>query len=250
MAKSISLLKPSSTAERVASILREHILSTPEGAYMGSEADLAQEIGVSLPTLRQSARMLEYEQLLTIKPGKGGGYFTRRPNIETAIKSASQYLSSKDLISNAKFFECADPIVAAIIEKAVTCEDEELIGELRKFVEEQRNSANKLLPPEESFKVSTRQMFLLAKMSDNVMLELFSRILWNEVSVSRTTGTFQDSKDIVQTNYRTRLRVAEAVLERDREKALKAWRTRSKFLRSWPQRGLHIQSQAGKQGTE
>ena len=30
--------------------------------------------------------MLEYEELLTVKPGKGGGYFTRRPTIETAIR--------------------------------------------------------------------------------------------------------------------------------------------------------------------
>lgn len=240
MNSSIRLLKPTSTADRVADILRDHILSSEEGAYMGSEADLASEIGVSLPTLRQSARMLEHEQLLTIKPGKGGGYFARRPSIETAIKSASQYLSSKNLINNAMFMDCADPIVTAIIELAVKCKDEELIDDLKQFVEEQRNGTDNLLPPEESFKVSARFMTMLGKMSQNLLLELFARILWNEVSVSRTTGTFEESQQIVKTNFRTRLRVAEAVLQKDREKALKAWRTRSKFLRSWPQRGFHL----------
>lgn len=240
MIKRISIVKPSSTADRVANILREHILTTPEGTYMGSEADLADKIGVSLPTLRQAARMLEYEQLLKIKPGKGGGYFARRPDIETAIKSASQYLSSKDLISNAMFMDCADPIISRIIELAVKCEDKALLEELKLFVEGQRKNADQLLPPEESFKVSATLMTLFGKMSKNILLELFCRILWNEVSVSRTTGTFEDTQQIMKTNFSTRLKVAEAVLKKDGEKALKAWRTRSKFLRTWPQRGFHL----------
>ncbi len=207
---------------------------------MGSEADLASEIGVSLPTLRQAARMLEYEQLLTIKPGKGGGYFTRRPSIETAIKSASQYLSSKDLISNPSFMDCADPIVTAIIAKAANCDDEKLLEKLRQFVEDQRNDENKQLLPEESFKVSSNLMSLLGAMSQNVLLELFARILWNEVSVSRTTVSPSEAQQVLKLNYRTRLNVAEAVLAQNPKKALKAWQARSSFLRSWPQRGFHL----------
>lgn len=250
MSKSIAVLKPSSTAERVADILREHILTTPEGTFIGSEADLAAEIGVSLPTLRQSARMLEYEQLLSIKPGKGGGYFARRPSVETAIKSASQYLSSKDLISNAMFMDCADPIIIKIIEEAVKCDDDALWDELRRFVEDQHKNSKKILPTEESFKVSANLMTLFGQMSQNILLELFIRILWNEVSVSRTTGTFEETQQVLQTNYRTRLRVAEAVLEKDPEKALKAWCTRSKFLRSWPQRGFHLRRQIAAKAVE
>ena len=106
-----------------------------EEAYVGSEADIASEFGVSLPTLRQAARMLEYEELLTIKPGKGGGYFTRRPTIETAMKSASQFLSSKVLISNATFMDVADPMVIQVLEAAVKCKDEDLIKKLRLFAQ-------------------------------------------------------------------------------------------------------------------
>ena len=84
--KNSVLVKSSSTADRVAIILRKRILSLQEAAYMGSQASIAAEVGVSLPTLRQAARMLESEGLLTIKPGKDGGYFTRRPTIETAMR--------------------------------------------------------------------------------------------------------------------------------------------------------------------
>ena len=244
MSNPIPLLKPTSTADRVAKILRDHILSTPEGTYLGSEADLASDIGVSLPTLRQTARMLEHEQLITIKPGKGGGYFTRRPNIETAIKSASQYLSSRDLRSSATFMDCADPIVTKILEEAVKCKDQALWGKLDRFVQNQRKTSKTQVSPEEAFKTSTELMSLLAKMSQNILLELFSRILWNEVSMSYTTVTLEDTQKVLETNHKTRLRVAEAVLKKDREKALKAWNTRSRFLRSWPQRDIPLAKQA------
>lgn len=224
----------------MANILRERILSTDEGAYMGSEGELAAEIGVSLPTLRQAARMLEYEELLQIKPGKGGGYFTRRPSIETAINSASQYLSSKDLVSNAMFMDCADPLVLKTIEAAVDCDDDDLVEELRQFVATERKNSKKLLQPEESHLVSAWLINHFGKMSGNILLELFVRILWNEVTTKRTYGTFEGTEEIVKTNYRTRLRVAEAVLKKDKEKAVKAWQKRSKFLRSWPRRGFHL----------
>lgn len=240
MNKPIPMLKPTSTADRVASILRERLLTIEEGSYLGSEADIAEEVGISLPTLRQAARMLEYEQLLQIKPGKGGGYFARRPTIETAIKSASQYLSSKDLISDAEFLDAADPIVKRILEDAVKCKDEELLEELREFIADQRKRSKEELDPMASFKRSVPLMTLFGKMSGNILLELFARILWNEISVTKTTSNLETTQQIARKNHSTRLKVAEAVLERDLDKALKAWERRSKFLRSWPQRGFSL----------
>ena len=235
------LVKSSSTADRVAIILRKRILSLQEAAYMGSQASIAAEVGVSLPTLRQAARMLESEGLLTIKPGKDGGYFTRRPTIETAMRSASQFLSPKDLNSNSMFMDVADPIVSQILLAAVSCEDKNLINELRLFVEEQlANSKNSKLSPDYSFKISAELITLLAKMSNNILLELFARILWDEISVSNTAGTFEDTQKITLSNYSTRLGVAEAVLAKDKDKALSAWRKRSKFLRSCPKLGFDL----------
>ena len=235
------LVKSSSTADRVANILRDRIMSVKEGAYMGSEAKIAAEVGVSLPTLRQAARMLESEELLAIKPGKGGGYFTRRPTIETAMRSASQFLSPKDLNSNSMFMDVADPIVSQIVIAAVNCEDEDLINELRLFVQGQLDiRKNSKLSPDYSFKISADLITLLAKMSDNILLELFARILWDEISVSHTAGTFEEDRNITSSNHSTRLSVAEAVLAKDKKKAVSAWRKRSKFLRSCPKRGFDL----------
>ena len=236
-----SLVKSSSTADRVATILRERILSMKEEAYVGSEADIASEFGVSLPTLRQAARMLEYEELLTIKPGKGGGYFTRRPTIETAMKSASQFLSSKVLISNATFMDVADPMVIQALTAAVKCKDEGLINELRLFVGSEHDvNDNSQLPNEYSFQGSAYLMALIARMSKNILLELFLGILWNQVSLSRLSGTFEGNKEIMVSNHASRVSFAKAVLSKDKGKAVSAWKKRSKLIRSWPERGFEL----------
>ena len=61
------LVRANSTADRVAIILRERILSIKVATYIGSEADVNAEAGVGLPKLRQAARMLEFEELLRMK---------------------------------------------------------------------------------------------------------------------------------------------------------------------------------------
>jgi len=243
-AKRPALVKSSSTADRVAIILRERILIMEEEAYMGSEADLAVEVGVSLPTLRQAARMLEYEELLTIKPGKGGGYFTRRPTIETAMKSASQFLASKVLISNATFMDVADPMVIQTLKAAVKCKDEGLINELRLFAQGGQDSRdNSQLPHEYSFKGSMYLMALLARMSNNILLELFLGILWNQVVLSRISGPREGNKTIMETNHASRISFAKAVLSKDKDKAVSAWKKRSKLIRSWPESGFEFTGQ-------
>lgn len=235
--RSMPLVKSSSTADRVAILLRERILAMEEETYLGSEANLATEVGVSLPTLRQAARMLEYEELLTIKPGKGGGYFTRRPTMETAIKSASQFLSAHNLgSSGSMFMDVAEPIVNQILLAAIKCKDKILIDRLKLFVEDQRtNGGTSQLTNEHSFRISSDLMVLFAQMSNNVLLELFVRILWNQISLSRVSGIFQDSEQLNLDNYNSRLRVAEAVLSKDKAKVLTAWKKRAKLMRAWPQ---------------
>ncbi len=243
MPKPIPLLKPTSTADRVANILRERILSTVEDHYLGSEAAIAEEFGVSLPTLRQAARLLEYEQLLRIKPGKGGGYFTRRPAIDTAIKSASQYLSSKDLLSDAMWMDCAEPLVSSLLMSAIRCDDKALYDELQSFIQAQREIIKSNALPDDSFQYSVELMSLFGRMSDNVLLELFARILWNEVSISNpNSASFQESQKLLRRNYKTRLAIAEAVYNKDLDTALKAWEVRAKLLRFWPQKGFTIGS--------
>jgi GntR family transcriptional regulator, transcriptional repressor for pyruvate dehydrogenase complex len=86
-----------SAPRETADILREEILSHASGDewLLGSEDEMIRMLGVSRPTLRQAARMLEQEQLLVVRRGIGGGLFGRRPTAEAVSHIASVYLRSQ-----------------------------------------------------------------------------------------------------------------------------------------------------------
>src|SRR5215475_11381751 len=87
-----------SAPRETADILREEILSRAsesEEWLLGSEDDMIRTLGVSRPTLRQAARMLEQEELLVVRRGIGGGLFGRRPTAEAVSHIASVYLRAQ-----------------------------------------------------------------------------------------------------------------------------------------------------------
>lgn len=87
-----------SAARVTAEVMREAILSREDGVdewFLGSEDDLMSRLGVSRPTLRQAARLLEHEGLLVVRRGLGGGLFGRRPTEEAVTHVASVLLRSQ-----------------------------------------------------------------------------------------------------------------------------------------------------------
>lgn len=84
-----------SGARIAADRLRVHILQTPDGAYLGSEDELIQRLGVGRHTLRQAARLLEDQLMLKVRRGVGGGYYGARPNADMVVDAAATYLRSR-----------------------------------------------------------------------------------------------------------------------------------------------------------
>jgi GntR family transcriptional regulator, transcriptional repressor for pyruvate dehydrogenase complex len=83
------------TLRRATNRLREQVLALDtDGAFLGSEDDLRARLGVSRPTLRQVARILEREQLLIVRRGVNGGLFSQRPSSQAVADMAAVYLRS------------------------------------------------------------------------------------------------------------------------------------------------------------
>jgi DNA-binding FadR family transcriptional regulator len=68
-------------AEQVADDLRRRIIrgDVPDGEVLPRMDDLLQRYPVSKPTLREAARILEAEGLLTVRRGRSGGSVVHRP---------------------------------------------------------------------------------------------------------------------------------------------------------------------------
>lgn len=82
----------SSTLQAAAASLRALILAAEDGALLGSEEDLQEKLGVSRATVRQIARLLEREGLLSVRRGLRGGYYAARPSLDTIETAVSAYL--------------------------------------------------------------------------------------------------------------------------------------------------------------
>ena len=76
------------TARRLA----ELSLASDAGAYLGAEADLLQQLEISRPTLRQAAKIVESDRLISVRRGVKGGFYAERPNAQDAIKALARYL--------------------------------------------------------------------------------------------------------------------------------------------------------------
>ncbi len=81
-----------SASDAAAAKLRAEILAREDGAFLGSEDALQSLLGVSRPTMRQAARVVEREGLLKVKRGNHGGYFGARPDPGFIEATMSTYL--------------------------------------------------------------------------------------------------------------------------------------------------------------
>ena len=88
-------VKLTAAPQATADVLREVILSREPGVLLGSEDDLLEHLGVSRPTLRQAARILEQEGLLRVRRGVNGGFFAHRPDASAIAHATAIFLRSE-----------------------------------------------------------------------------------------------------------------------------------------------------------
>ena len=72
--------------------LRAIVAGMETGDFLGGEAELQKTLGVSRTTLRQVARLLEREGLLTVRRGNNGGYYACRPSFASMEEGLIAYL--------------------------------------------------------------------------------------------------------------------------------------------------------------
>jgi GntR family transcriptional regulator, transcriptional repressor for pyruvate dehydrogenase complex len=87
-------LRVPKTAELVADRLRKQIVrgELREGESLPAEAALTEQFGVSRPTLREAFRVLETEQLITVRRGARGGASVHAPRAMMVARYAGFFL--------------------------------------------------------------------------------------------------------------------------------------------------------------
>jgi GntR family transcriptional regulator, transcriptional repressor for pyruvate dehydrogenase complex len=104
-----------SAALAAAAAIRADVMRiATDGTFLGSEDELIERYGVSRPTLRQAVRIVEHEQLITVRRGVNGGFFTRLPTSEAVARVASVFLrlNGTDLFDLLRTVQVLTPALA------------------------------------------------------------------------------------------------------------------------------------------
>jgi GntR family transcriptional regulator, transcriptional repressor for pyruvate dehydrogenase complex len=225
------------TLRRATNRLREQVLALDtDGAFLGSEDDLQAWLGVSRPTLRQVARILEREQLLTVRRGVNGGLFSQRPSGQAVADMAAVYLRSvrttlHDMVRmqgvlsrEAVELAARNPSAeqrAGLLAWVEASESDERLGDTRRFHE-----------------LVIEFGRVLGAITDSPTLGLLTDVVLTLATTPVGVRVFEDPDRIRQARA-YQLELARAIADGDVRRALECQRRQQELSREWIGPGGH-----------
>jgi GntR family transcriptional regulator, transcriptional repressor for pyruvate dehydrogenase complex len=163
-------------AEAIAERLRVQIIGElSDGDHIGSAEGLAKRFEVSLPTIRQAMRALEFEGLVLVRPGNSGGFFASTPSVRVVSRSASALLRRQGA-HVADLLGCVELIGPQAAARAAANPDESARQRFASYVDEVwTNEADMTL--DTVFEITVEVARLLAELCDSPSLALFESVL-------------------------------------------------------------------------
>jgi len=202
------------SAKRLVSDLRKELLHCSEGAFFGAEVDLLERFNVSRPTLRQAARVLERDNLLSVRRGPRGGYFVRRPDVQSVVNAASLYLNGRAARLNDLIVAARGPISTLLRLAAESC-DEDARAALRQAFDAYVSTDFPALPVAKFLTAERNMVALYSRLASNPPLTLVIQIFQACGARVVADNVFDGRPDRVQACAKLRARQVEAVLEGD-----------------------------------
>lgn len=222
---------PASLVKQAVDILRKRILSQRgSNNFLGSEEELMNALGVSRPTFRQAARLLEHEQLLKIKRGIGGGFFALPPSAEAVTRLASIFLNSQGTTLE-HINEACGPLLIEAVRMVARNPDVTVRSQLQEFVDRHRGYEQQ---DDERLYVRIVLEFeqLLGRLSGNPAVELMINVMRDLVRDPRH-GHYRITRERAARYAEFNRRLAEAVRNGDADMAVLIVKRHIDDIRSW-----------------
>ena len=215
----------------VAATLRADSLACKDGELIAPEAELLARYGVSRPTLRQAAAIVEQEQLLKVKRGVSGGYVAVKPAGEAVAHMATIYLHARG-VDLGQILHAVEPIRIELARLAADNADSKVRAEIEQFLEQE------LHPSDDSYRgfLRSEREFgeILGRGSKNAVLSLFLNILYDlAATVKPQNDVYIGQPERVAEYRKVRAGIAKAVVEGDSEIAMLAARRGSALVARW-----------------
>ena len=199
--------------------LRRRIFYEEEGSYIGSEPELMDFLDVSRPTFLQIVRILQNEQLIEVRRGRSGGYYTRNPTIDSVVGPAANYLVARGTTAE-QFFHAGKVIGEELNRLACKSTDNKLREVVRKTMADIGDDVAKYASFVKFMHDEERLAKDLVRLADNPPLEMAAATNYFMAELQGKLDEFQPSQVILKRWRKDSLRHAQAVLDQDEEKAL------------------------------
>jgi len=219
-------------AVAVASDLRRRILdgSLSVGTSL-TEAELTHEFDVSRPTLREALRILEMEQLLSVRRGSHRGSIVRLPDSSITVRSLTMLLhlrgaSMLDIYDARAMFE---PTAARCAAERATPDQ---IAGLRRVLDDGivAMRANELLYPTVGWRFHTAVVTASGNATLTVLAEAFEHISEHH-TLNVVTGWAENCGQLVRRAERAHRKLIDLIEQREGERAETYWRKHMHIVR-------------------
>jgi GntR family transcriptional repressor for pyruvate dehydrogenase complex len=224
------------TAELIATLYRRQIVrgELRPGDTLPSEQQLMEQFGVSRPTLREAFRILEAEDLISVKRGSRGGARVTRPSLSVAARYVGLLLQVQGT-TIADVYEARmvlEPACARLLARRRTKQD---LADLNECIEELRGAVEAGHPetgqPEPALwsRQAARFHELIMQRSGSKTLAVQGGVLQDIVATHLAMALSRDrARDDELANFRRNVRSYEKLValveERDGPGAEQHWR--------------------------
>jgi len=170
--------------------LRRECVMREAGTLLGQEEELLRRFGISRPTLRQAATLLTQEQLMEVRRGPGGGYYTNRPDISVVVHMAAIWLQLQH-VKVSDILLSTTTIRAELAPLAARNIDDEGREVINAFLEEDRAIADSEYEYQNFLKAELQQNQIVGNLASNRVLHLYMQISLD------LAGSLSRSEDIL-----------------------------------------------------
>lgn len=214
----MSTMRLPKAAEVLASQIKREIISGkyPEGAMLPPETEMALQLNLSRPTVREALRLLESEGLVSIRPGPRGGPRVERPNSSTVTRSLTT-LFQYERVTLAELLEARRAIEPACARVAAVRAKPDDIAALKNSIEQMRAVLN---DDTEFWRENANFHVALAEAGRNTVLNTLMLAL-RELIYEFTAGLHIEPEERAET-VREHAAIAKAIVAKDPAAAARA----------------------------
>lgn len=205
-------------AELVASSIRTQIVrgTIRDGENLPPESDLMSQFGVSRPTLREALRVLESENLISVRRGAKGGASAHGMTAALVSRYAAMLLESRGA-TIADVYGAQLTFEPACVRKLAETRTEHALGILRQTIDDERLTVNET----DDSVMRIEFHHLLIELSGNQTLLLLSELI-SSMLIAAATG--EDPIGIDQkTAFADHERLVELIAAGDGDSAHDLW---------------------------